>query len=63
MLMLAQYANTLSRLIKEKTYNKNGFPSYHIVYKELRVTVNASQVVSVGKDAEYSVFLLEAGVL
>lgn len=33
------------------------------MYKELRVTVNASQVVSVGKDAEYSVFLLEAGVL
>lgn len=61
--MLAKYANTLRCLIKEKTYNKDGFPSYHLVYKELRVTVNASQVVRLGKDAEYSVFLLEAGVL
>lgn len=31
--------------------------------KELRVTVNASQVVAAGEDAEYSVFLLQAGVL
>lgn len=54
--MLAQHANLLNSVIKVKLSDFKGLPSYHFVYKMLGVTVNTSQVVAVGKDAEYSVF-------